>query len=180
MTIDPTVPLFGLILIAANILLAAARPFAPPALMGLQLFTGGLFTLMISVVDLVNPLGIAPTERLIAFMAGTLNCAAGYYMVLESVPFVKGIRRMLTTIMGAAIFSVGFFMLILGLLDLLRLSGLTFGIGERVLLYVGGILLCVLGYMMARRLPRAPVVEPVLPESDLTNLQVPEQPADQV
>lgn len=73
---------------------------------------------------------------------------------------------MLTTLMGAAVFSIGFFMLILGLLDLLNLSGLNFGLGERILLYVGGLFLCILGYVMARRLPRirpgaytAPVLE---------------------
>lgn len=73
---------------------------------------------------------------------------------------------MLTTLMGAAVFSIGFFMLILGLLDLLNLSGLNFGLGERILLYVGGLFLCILGYIMARRLPRvrpglytAPLIE---------------------
>lgn len=78
---------------------------------------------------------------------------------------------MLTTLMGAAVFSIGFFMLILGLLDLLNLSGLNFGLGERILLYVGGLFLCILGYIMARRLPRvrpgiytAPVLEEQLPQ----------------
>jgi hypothetical protein len=77
---------------------------------------------------------------------------------------------MLTTLMGAGVFSVGFFMLILGLLDLLQLGGLAFGFGERVLLYVGGLFLCVLGYIMARRLPRTSVVETTasFPQSDVT------------
>jgi hypothetical protein len=61
---------------------------------------------------------------------------------------------MLPVLMGAAIFSVGFFMLIVGLLDLLGLGGLNFGLGERILLYAGGLFLCILGYLMARRLPR--------------------------
>lgn len=76
---------------------------------------------------------------------------------------------MLTTIMGAGVFSVGFFMLILGLMDLLGLGGLAFGLGERILLYVGGLFLCVLGYIMARRLPRPGVVETTetFPQSDL-------------
>jgi hypothetical protein len=70
---------------------------------------------------------------------------------------------MLTTLMGAGVFSIGFFMLILGLMDLLGLGGLRFGLGERILLYVGGLFLCILGYIMARRLPRAPI--DVLPSS---------------
>lgn len=65
---------------------------------------------------------------------------------------------MLTTLMGAGVFSIGFFMLILGLMDLLGLGGLQFGLGERILLYVGGLFLCVLGYIMARRLPRQTIV----------------------
>lgn len=74
---------------------------------------------------------------------------------------------MLTTLMGAGVFSIGFFMLILGLMDLLGLGGLKFGTGERVLLYLGGLFLCVLGYIMARRLPRAPLQESTsFPQSD--------------
>ena len=77
---------------------------------------------------------------------------------------------MLTTLMGAGVFSIGFFMLILGLMDLLGLGGLAFGMGERVLLYVGGLFLCVLGYIMARRLPRGSVTEApaAFPQSDYT------------
>lgn len=76
---------------------------------------------------------------------------------------------MLTTLMGAGVFSIGFFMLILGLMDLLGLGGLHFGLGERILLYVGGLFLCILGYIMARRLPRNVVVVPAsFPQSDLT------------
>ena len=76
---------------------------------------------------------------------------------------------MLTTLMGAGVFSIGFFMLILGLMDLLGLGGLRFGTGERILLYVGGLFLCVLGYVMARRLPRAGtvIVPNTFPQSDL-------------
>lgn len=74
---------------------------------------------------------------------------------------------MLTTLMGAGVFSIGFFMLILGLMDLLGLGGLSFGLGERILLYVGGLFLCILGYVMARRLPRAiSVPPPSFPQSD--------------
>ncbi len=77
---------------------------------------------------------------------------------------------MLTTLMGAGVFSIGFFMLILGLMDLLRLGGLNFGFGDRILLYVGGLFLCVLGYIMARRLPRANAASQIasFPQSDAT------------
>lgn len=83
---------------------------------------------------------------------------------------------MLTTLMGAGVFSIGFFMLILGLMDLLGLGGLSFGVGERVLLYVGGLFLCVLGYVMARRLPRtsAAITPANFPQSDF-----PESPTDE-
>jgi hypothetical protein len=74
---------------------------------------------------------------------------------------------MLTTLMGAGVFSIGFFMLILGLMDLLGFGGLSFGLGERVLLYMGGLFLCVLGYVMARRLPRVSAVSTAaFPQSD--------------
>lgn len=177
MAIDPVVPAIGFVLIAANVLLAVLSPYLSPAIMGLELFVGGLMTLVVSVVDIVNPLGIGPVERFLAFAAGSGNCFAGYYMVLQSIPFVRGIRRMLTTIMGAAVFSVGFFMLLLGLMDLLGLGGLSYGAGERILLYVGGLFLCILGYIMARRLPRAPVIETAIPASDFPAA---EPPADQV
>ncbi|MBI4671485.1 MAG: hypothetical protein HY741_07445 [Chloroflexi bacterium] len=83
---------------------------------------------------------------------------------------------MLTTIMGAGVFSIGFFMLILGLMDLLSLGGLRFGLGERILLYAGGLFLCLLGYIMARRLPRAGVtdVPTSFPQSDF-----PQEPPDE-
>jgi hypothetical protein len=83
---------------------------------------------------------------------------------------------MLTTLMGAGIFSIGFFMLLLGLLDLLGLGGVNFGLGERVLLYLGGLFLCILGYVMARRLPRASVVvESSFPQSDLQETPRPDE-----
>lgn len=77
---------------------------------------------------------------------------------------------MLTTLMGAGVFSIGFFMLILGLMDLLRLGGLSFGTGDRILLYIGGLFLCVLGYIMARRLPRGGIeASESFPQSDLSS-----------
>ena len=76
---------------------------------------------------------------------------------------------MLTTLMGAGVFSVGFFMVILGLMDLLGLGGLSFGTGDRILLYIGGLFLCVLGYIMARRLPRGGIgCAEGFPQSDFT------------
>lgn len=69
---------------------------------------------------------------------------------------------MIAKLMGVAVFSVGFFMLILGLADLLGLGGLRYGFGERVLIYGGGLVLCVIGYFMARRLPFVPV--PPIPD----------------
>jgi hypothetical protein len=82
---------------------------------------------------------------------------------------------MLTTLMGAGVFSIGFFMLILGLMDVLKLGDLNFGLGERLLLYIGGLFLCILGYIMARRLPRVPAVTASsFPQSD--NTPPPEAP----
>ena len=61
-------------------------------------------------------------------------------------------------------------MLILGLMDLLGLGGLSFGTGDRILLYVGGLFLCVLGYIMARRLPRGGIgASSGFPQSDLSS-----------
>ena len=61
---------------------------------------------------------------------------------------------MLPKLMGTAVFSVGFFMLILALLDLLKIGGLDYDSLQRVFIYLGGITLCLIGYFMARRLPR--------------------------
>ncbi len=69
---------------------------------------------------------------------------------------------MITILMGVAIFSVGFFMLIVAVLDLLGISPRNFGIGERILVYGGGVLLCVVGYFMASRRPR-----PLTPPEDV-------------
>ncbi len=82
MDISPAVPIVGLVLIVGNIFLAAVRPFAPPTVMGVQLFIGGMITLIIAVLDLINPIGIGAFERALIFVSGCINCAAGYYMVL--------------------------------------------------------------------------------------------------
>lgn len=87
---------------------------------------------------------------------------------------------MLTTLMGAGVFSIGFFMLILGLMDLLGIGNLAFGLGERILLYAGGLFLCILGYVMARRLPRNVLVVPSnFPQSDFVE-EVAPPPDEQV
>lgn len=82
MQISPMIPLFGLLLIAANIILAAVRPYWSPTAMGLQLFVGGMTTILIAVIDLINPLGIMEFERVLLFVSGCINCSVGYYMVL--------------------------------------------------------------------------------------------------
>ncbi len=59
---------------------------------------------------------------------------------------------MVTKFMGLLLFLVGFFLIILAmaaLLDFIQPSGLF----ERLLMFVGGLILCVLGYIMARDQP---------------------------
>ena len=82
MQISFYIPLLGLVLIAANVVLAAVRPFRSPTVMGIQLFFGGMVTLMIAVIDLINPVGIIELERVLLFVSGCVNCFIGYYMVL--------------------------------------------------------------------------------------------------
>ena len=56
---------------------------------------------------------------------------------------------MVTKFLGLLLFLVGFFLIILAmaaLLDLIQPSGLF----ERILMFSGGLILCVLGYIMAR------------------------------
>jgi hypothetical protein len=88
MQISPEVPFIGFVVIAGNIVFAALQPRVSPVLLGVQLFIGGMVTLVVSVVDLLNPVGISGTERLLLFIAGCVNCSAGYYMVL-----LEGRRR---------------------------------------------------------------------------------------
>jgi hypothetical protein len=82
MQISPLIPLVGLGLIIGNVILATVRPFWAPTAMGIQLFIGGMTTILIAVLDLVNPVGIVEFERLLLFVSGCLNCSIGYYMVL--------------------------------------------------------------------------------------------------
>lgn len=85
---------------------------------------------------------------------------------------------MLAKLMGAAVFSVGFFMLLLGLVDLLGLGGLQYDFGKRLLVYLGGILLCIIGYAMARVLPRTGPIPPTEIIQTTTEVHDPALPPD--
>lgn len=129
-------------------------------LMGILLFLVGLFTLVIGVLATVIPFDIGGFERVVLYGAGVLTCSLGYAMATPGSGgsrFWREEQNMIAKLMGVAVFSVGFFMLVLGLADLLGLGGLRYGFGERVLIYGGGLILCVIGYFMARRLPIVPV-----------------------
>jgi cytochrome c biogenesis protein CcdA len=84
---------------------------------------------------------------------------------------------MLAKVMGAAVFSIGFFMLVLALADLLALGGLRYNDVQRIFIYLGGIILCVLGYFMARRFPRVevPPEEVVQPPTEVQEGPPPER-----
>jgi hypothetical protein len=82
MQIEPWVPLTGLFLIILNVAIAVLRPYWLATLLGIQMFIGGLTTLTISVVHLVNPVGIEGAEQFLAFVTGSLNCTIAYFMVL--------------------------------------------------------------------------------------------------
>lgn len=82
MPINPLIPIVGLVLLITNIILAVVRPSSPPTAMGVQLFIGGMTTLVIAVVDLIDPVHISSFERILLFLAGCINCSAGYYMIL--------------------------------------------------------------------------------------------------
>jgi hypothetical protein len=134
-------------------------------LMGLLLYLVGLFTLLIGVLATVIPFDIGGLERVVLYGAGVLTCSLGYTMATPGSGgsrFWREEQNMIAKLMGVAVFCVGLFMLILGLADLLGLGGLHYGFGERVLIYGGGLILCVIGYFMARRLPFVPV--PPLPD----------------
>ncbi|MBI4671484.1 MAG: hypothetical protein HY741_07440 [Chloroflexi bacterium] len=82
MQISPLIPFVGLLLIVLNVVVAVVSPYRPPTLMGIQLFLGGMTTLLIAVIDLINPIGVSEFERVLLFGTGGLNCTIGYYMVL--------------------------------------------------------------------------------------------------
>lgn len=56
---------------------------------------------------------------------------------------------MITKVMGLLLFLVGLFLLVLSVLALLEQVG-PFGAGERLLMFFGGLILCVVGFIMAR------------------------------
>lgn len=56
---------------------------------------------------------------------------------------------MVTKFMGTALFLVGLILIVISILALLGLIQPQ-GLGERFLLFAGGVLLCLLGYYMAR------------------------------
>ncbi len=85
---------------------------------------------------------------------------------------------MLAKAMGAAVFSVGFFMLLIGLADLLGVPWLQYDLAKRILVYLGGILLCIIGYIMARRLPRVAVPPDEVIQTTTTEVQEPPLPPD--
>jgi arginine exporter protein ArgO len=64
---------------------------------------------------------------------------------------------MVTKVMGTLLFVVGFFLITLATLSVLEMIQQR-GAFERVLLYVGGLILCILGYIMARDKPPSTIV----------------------
>jgi hypothetical protein len=83
MQIDPGIPFFGLVLIVVNVAVAAVLPYVAPRFMGVQLFIAGMVTIIIAIVDLINPIGtVVGSERILLFIGGCINCSLGYYMVL--------------------------------------------------------------------------------------------------
>lgn len=61
---------------------------------------------------------------------------------------------MVTKFMGLLLFLIGFFLIVLALAALLELIQPS-GLFERILMFVGGLILCVIGYVMARDQPAA-------------------------
>jgi arginine exporter protein ArgO len=59
---------------------------------------------------------------------------------------------MVTKFMGLLLFLIGFFLIVLAMAALLNLIQPS-GLFERLLMFVGGLVLCVIGYVMARDLP---------------------------
>ena len=62
---------------------------------------------------------------------------------------------MVTKLMGTLLFVVGFFLISLATLSVLEVIALG-GAFERIILYIGGLILCIIGYVMARDKPLAP------------------------
>lgn len=64
---------------------------------------------------------------------------------------------MLTKVMGTMLFIVGFFLILLATMAVLELVQPE-GAFERILLYIGGLILCVIGYIMARDKPPSAIL----------------------
>ena len=56
---------------------------------------------------------------------------------------------MVTKFMGLLLFLVGFFLIVLAMAALLNLIQPS-GLFERLLMFLGGLILCVIGFVMAR------------------------------
>lgn len=59
---------------------------------------------------------------------------------------------MVTKFMGLVLFFTGFFLLVLAIAALLGLMQPA-GLVERLLMFIGGLILCLIGYLMARDQP---------------------------
>ncbi len=80
---------------------------------------------------------------------------------------------MLTKLMGASVFAVGFFMLLVGVLYLLGIGNLAYDTVRTIFIFFGGVVLCLIGYFMARRLPR---VEPAQEQVVTTTTEIQHEP----
>jgi hypothetical protein len=83
---------------------------------------------------------------------------------------------MVGILMGVSVFSIGFLMLLVAVLDLLGVSPRNFGLGERFLVYGGGILLCIVGYYMASRRGRGAILPDIPMQSSAGFQQPPSYP----
>lgn len=64
---------------------------------------------------------------------------------------------MVTKLMGTLLFVVGFFLIVLATFSVLELIEQR-GAFERIMLYIGGLILCVIGYVMARDKPPSAII----------------------
>jgi arginine exporter protein ArgO len=64
---------------------------------------------------------------------------------------------MVTKLMGTLLFVVGFFLISLATLSVLEMIQQR-GAFERIMLYLGGLILCIIGYVMARDKPPTAIV----------------------
>jgi hypothetical protein len=84
-----------------------------------------------------------------------------------------------TIVMGMLVFLVGLSMDIITLLAVLSIPPLDkIGAGERFLLFVGGLILIGLGYVMARNLPQPSVTVEEIKPSEAQTTVVEQQPTE--